>query len=144
MTTETAPITPAHRCSKHQGRVDLPVLCHTCQRIAVEQDIVTRTVDAFLAAGYFLQTDIQDDPRPAIPTKDRDAILAEVMQVDDEFLGVFSPAADVDRSCWPVHGWVRFVYGNDGCDVISDYTTNLEGVLAPVNEYAQKIDEARS
>jgi hypothetical protein len=114
--------------------------CPICQRIAVEQDLTTRTVDAFLAAGYFLQTDIQEDPRPAVPTKDRHAILSELMEVDDEFLGVFdrgllrSPTDDPR----PL-GWVRFVYGNGGYDVISDYSTNLESVLAPVNEYAESI-----
>lgn len=37
-------------------------------------------------------------------------------------------------------GWVRFVYGNDGHDVISDYTTNLESVLEPINAYAESLD----
>lgn len=125
----------APRCHQHKDRADLPRLCHTCQRIEVELDIVTRVVDALLAAGYFLQTDLQDDPRPAIPTKDREAILSEMMQVDDEFLGVFQNRDDPRGR----YGWIRFVYGNDGWDVVADYTTNLEGVLAPINEYADSL-----
>jgi hypothetical protein len=31
-----------------------------------------------------------------------------------------------DKDDRDAHGWVRFVYGNDGWDVVSDYTTNLE------------------
>ena len=81
----------APRCFTHRDSPTLPRLCHTCQRIAVEADIVTRTVDAFLAAGYLLQTDLQEDPRPAQPTADRAVILAEMMDVDDEFLGVWRP-----------------------------------------------------
>lgn len=128
----------APRCNNHRDRADLPALCHTCQRIAVEQDIVTRTVDALLAAGYALQTDIQEDPRPERPTKDRAAILAEMMDVDDEFLGVYDQGESASLTKGLI-GWVRFVYGNDGWDVISDYTTNLESVLAPINEYADTL-----
>lgn len=131
-------MTKQPRCHQHRNSPELPRLCHICQRIAVEQDIVTRTVDAFLAAGYLLQTDLHDDPRPEKPTADRAAILDEVMEVDDEFLGLFH-----DEDCGPF-GWVRFVYGNDGWDVISDYTTNLEGVLAPINAYAEQLDAQRS
>lgn len=123
------------RCSKHQDRQELPRLCSTCQRIAVEQDIVTRTVDALLGAGYLLQTNIQWR-RPANPTSDRGTILAQMMAVDDEFLGVHRPGDSDPRP----FAWVRFVYGNDGWDVMSDYTTNLEDVLAPVNEYADSLD----
>lgn len=107
------------RCYKHKQSATLPRLCHTCQRIAVEHEIVAMTVDALLAQGYALQTDIMDDPRPSdSPTKDRATILSEVMSTDDEFLGVFRRADDKEAD-----GWVRFVYGNDGWDVISDYTT---------------------
>lgn len=127
----------APRCHTHRNAPEAPHLCHTCQRIAVEQDIVTRVVDVLLAAGYLLQTDIQDDPRPEVPTKDRDAILAELTEVDDEFLGVWfgHPAGGDLRP----DAWVRFVYGNDGWDVVCDYTTNLESLLAPVNEYADSL-----
>lgn len=31
--------------------------------------------------------------------------------------------------------WVKLVPGN-GVDVISDYTTNLEGVMKPINDFA--------
>ena len=39
------------------------------------------------------------------------------------------------------HGWVYFVYSNDGHDVISDYTTNLEGLLKKANLLADKYEE---
>lgn len=119
------------RCHSHKDRAEIPRLCYTCQRIAVEQEIVTKVVDAMLQAGYCLQTDVLDDPRPTVPTSDRTEILAEMMAVDDEFLGVYHGS---DRI-----GWVRFVYGNDGWDVVSDYTTNLESALAPINAYADTL-----
>lgn len=128
------------RCHEHRDRAELPLLCQTCRRIAVEQDIVRRAVDALLIDGYLLQTDIQDGPRPAEPTADRAAILAELAQVDDEFLGVFQWTVDEHGDCHcDQAGWIRFVYGNDGWDVISDYTTNLEICLAAVNAYADSL-----
>lgn len=128
------------RCLEHRDRPELPRLCSVCQRLTVEADIVTRTVDALLGAGFFLQTDITDDARPAVPTRDREAILSEMMEVDDEYLGAFPCGLlrvlnDDPRPS----GWVRFVYGNDGWDVMSDYTTNLESVLAPINAYADTL-----
>lgn len=33
-------------------------------------------------------------------------------------------------------GWIRLVFGNDGWDLISDYSTNLETFLEPVNAVA--------
>lgn len=129
------------RCYDHKHRDELPKLCHVCQRIAVEQDIVTRAVDAFLAAGFALQTNQSGGPWvPERPATDRDLILAELMQVDDEHMAVIKAGADPmasgQHTC---EGWVRFVYGNDGYDVISDYTTNLEAILEPVNAYAETL-----
>jgi len=37
-------------------------------------------------------------------------------------------------------GWVYFVYGNDGWDVVSDYTTNLEAVLKGSGELAERLE----
>lgn len=38
-------------------------------------------------------------------------------------------------------GWVRMIYGNDGWDVMADYTTNLEDVLTDANKLADKLEE---
>lgn len=126
------------RCNEHKDRTEAPRLCTTCQRIAVEQEIVVRTVCAMLAAGYALQTDIRDDPRPKSPTTDRDVILAEMMAVDDEFLGVFYPVEHPTQS-GERYGWIRFVYGNSGYDVINDYTVNLGIILDPIFQYADTL-----
>ncbi len=110
-----------------------PKACRVCNRIGIEADIVTRVVDALLAKGFFLNVDNGGDeaelPKPVNATE-RDALLAVLMETDDEYLNVYAfhdPTKEV--------GWIQFVYGNDGYDVISDYTTNLEDVLRPVNDY---------
>jgi predicted RNA binding protein YcfA (HicA-like mRNA interferase family) len=113
-------------------------------RVTVERRIVKKTVDALLAAGYALATD-QGGHRfydESNPTLDRKTILAQLCETDDEYLGVFKAdeATGVERVVQPL-GYVYFVYGNDGWDVISDYTTNLEKVLAPVNDYAVTFED---
>lgn len=124
------------RCDTHKTREDLPRLCALCQRIAVEADIVTRAIDALLVAGFELQIDgCGDDDRPEQPVSDRARILREMMETDDDVLMTWRK----DHDTLAPQGWVRFVYGNDGYDVISDYTTNLEDVLAPVNAYADTL-----
>jgi hypothetical protein len=123
------------RCYDHRERETMPRLCHTCQRIAVEQDIVTRTVDALLTAGHALNTNAEETEGP---TRERKIILSRLMEVDDEFLTVHTPE-DLARGEILPFAWVRFVYGNDGYDVISDYTTNLEKVLKPINDYADTL-----
>lgn len=36
-------------------------------------------------------------------------------------------------------GWVRFVFGNDGWDLINDYSVNIEEWLQPVLDVADKL-----
>jgi hypothetical protein len=36
-------------------------------------------------------------------------------------------------------GWIRLVWGND-VDVISDYSTSLEAIMAPANALAEELD----
>lgn len=118
------------RCSQHTHRETQPTGCRTCARIAIENDVVTRTVDALLAAGYAL-TIREDVWRPEVPTRDRALILAELEETDDDVLVAIREG--------DTRGWVRFVYGNDGWDVICDYSSRLEGVLTDVNAYVDSI-----
>lgn len=125
-------------CSTHQreDRKTVPQGCPTCRRINIERDIVTRTVSALLKAGCSLSTDANPEMGPRTKRAD---VLAELMEVDDEHLMVFNtPQPEHD---YVDVGWVRFVYGNDGADVISDYTVNLEGVLQPVFDYIRETYE---
>lgn len=126
-------------CSTHSGRDRVPLGCPTCLRIGLEADIVARVVDVLLAAGHALATD-EGDHRfygPVTPTTNRDEIMAALREVDDEYLGVFT--APAPSGVHQPFGWVRFVYGNDGWDVINDHTVNLTGVLGPVDAYIKEI-----
>jgi hypothetical protein len=121
------------RCANHKDREVAPRLCHICQRILVELEIVERTVKALLEDGYALQTNDGDEHRPEAPTRDAAVILKELAEVDMEHLMAFKSDQDT------LDAWVYFVYGNDGYDVISDYTTNLQGVLQPILDYADTL-----
>jgi hypothetical protein len=38
-------------------------------------------------------------------------------------------------------GWVRFIYGNDGWDVMNDYSTVLEPYLIKTNALIDEMQE---
>lgn len=98
-------------------------------RIKLETEIVTKAIDCLLKAGYALRVndgEVTTTPR----TTDRDVLLKAIQTTDEDYLYVYKSVA-----AEPKIGWVRLTYGNDGWDVISDYTTNLEEALKPVNDY---------
>jgi hypothetical protein len=51
-----------------------------------------------------------------------------LMSTDEDYLMVYEPGKK-ERL-----GWIHLVYGNDGYDVVSDYTTNLEALVDPITE----------
>jgi hypothetical protein len=85
-------------------------------RQLVEREIATAVVDSLLAAGFALSVENGDDE--IFASGDAATILAAMFLTDDERLYAEKGGKDF--------GWVYFVYGNDGWDVINDYTVNLE------------------
>lgn len=114
------------RCSNHR-LVETNPHCHTCKRIGTEIRIVKRTVDALIKAGYWLNVDNGGDTEELDePTQDREALHKVLGETDDERIMVYRA---VDG---PLCAWVLLVYGNDGWDVISDYTTNIDPIIEPI------------
>jgi hypothetical protein len=98
-------------------------------RIEIERQVARRAIAALLAAGH--EVSVHDGEEFALRrSRDPKAILGAMFSTDEDEL--ISHGA---KGVGP--GWVKFVYGNDGWDVISDYTTNLEKVLEPVMEWAR-------
>ncbi len=118
------------RCAQHKDAPTFPLGCPICVRIHLEARIVKKTVRALLDAGYLLRVADGESLRPEQPTGSSTDILSELMLVDDEYLQAIKDAHT---------SWVRFVYGNDGWDVINDYTVDLEDVLTPVTAYADRM-----
>ena len=84
-------------------------------RQIVEHEIAEAVVAELLKADYALLVDIGDGE--TAPSVSWTLIIKELFAGDDARL-----YAHKDGKYF---GWVYFVFGNDGWDVISDYTTNL-------------------
>jgi hypothetical protein len=102
-------------------------------RQRIEQTIALTAAQALLDAGYTLG--VNDGEEVTIHhSKDLDAIQAALFTTDEDYLYVYRHSAGHIYS--DLRGekhedtrpdfWVRLVYGNDGWDVISDYSIALE------------------
>lgn len=103
-------------------------------RRRAERSIARKCIGALLRAGY--EISVNDGEETTLKnSRERKAIFEAMFSTDEDYLLVHSAGAETHFA------WVRFIYGNDGFDVIADYTTNLESVLAPVNAYCNRLAE---
>lgn len=103
-------------------------------RQRVEREIVTAAIDSLLKSSYTLNTDYGDGMVLDSPTGDRAAILTALFQGDDDRIYVYENFEPKPFA------WVWAVYGNDGYDVISDYTVNLEPIIGEGTPVQAVID----
>jgi hypothetical protein len=90
-------------------------------RQRVERNIARRLILDGLAAGYTIK--VHNGEELLMPFNQvAKQILSLMFSVDEEHLLFYKDDKKI--------GWVLFVYGNDGWDVISDYSTNLEDIMA--------------
>lgn len=98
----------------------------------IEARIMRACIATLLGAGYVLSVDDGDgllSPR----STDADYVFSIMRTGEEDFLHVARPG-------WANVGWVRFIYGNEGAVVINDHSVNLEAVLKPVNDLADRLD----
>lgn len=101
------------------------------QRINLERRIARTIVADAIKAGYFLNVNNGGDTNELLmPVGYASMILEKMFQTDEEHLLVYSGEKLI--------GWVFFVYGNDGWDVVNDYTVNLEPIMKRANAIADK------
>ncbi len=98
-------------------------------RQEVEKKIASALIEDGLKAGYLIGVDNGGDEMELKPCNDKETILKAMFLTDEEHL-IF----DKDGK---QTGWVFFVYGNDGWDVISDYSVNLEHVMTGANKVSK-------
>lgn len=101
----------------------------------IERRIVRAAIAGLLADNYLISV---HDGEETVLTKSTDAkaIEAAMFSTDeDQFHVVRGQGAGTEK------GWVLFVYGNDGFDVIADNTVNIESSLKAATELADKIAE---
>jgi len=100
--------------------------------IQIETAIIRKTVKALLTAGHALS--VNDGEETVIRrSTDAKAIISAMRSTDEDILIAYKPHDAATG------GWVRFIYGNAGWDVINDHTMSLEAVLAPVIEFADSF-----
>jgi hypothetical protein len=121
------------------------------KRIEVEGKIARKTAQALLAAGYTVGVNDGEDTT-VTQSSSITEIMAAMFSTDEDYMLVYTATAAGGESNGVVDGegpradrahmgWIRLIYGNSGYDVISDYTVNLEDVVAPVNAYADTLEE---
>ena len=105
--------------------------------ISVEEQIIQRTIHRALNDGYALS--VYDGEEITVDRSvDQDEIFAAMKTTDEDYLFAYDRFKDrIKRS-----GWIRFVYGNHGTEVICDYTTSMEPTMEPIfewiNEYVDR------
>jgi len=106
-------------------------------RQEVERKIVGQFIRDALAAGYRLAVSLErgyDLDDMLIGSRDESKIMDEAFAGDECHIFVQpSDGPTVEDGFVVSDGWVYCVFGNDGWDVISDYSTNLEKLLAGAN-----------
>jgi hypothetical protein len=102
-------------------------------REEMEAAIVRNAVYELLDHGFLLCVDNGGDEYEISRSSDGEAVLAEMMATDEERL----IAIRADK----MFGWVYFVYGNDGHDVICDMTVSLEPYLSETTALAETLAE---
>ena len=110
----------------------------TANRIKVEGMIADFFVTKALADGYLVS--VFDGEEDALDkSQDKTVILNEMFSTDQDELTLYFPNGDR-------FGAVQFIYGNDGYDVISDYSAARERYkafdawMAPVNAYCATLE----
>jgi len=100
------------------------------QRARMEATICRLLLNTLAAAGCSTGVDDGDGD---LQLGDTSTLLRAIFGVDESTVEVYR-----DRS---FIGTVSLVMGNDGYDVISDYSTSLEGIIKPANDYAERLAE---
>ncbi len=103
------------------------------QRQAIERRIATLVVKQLLAQGFSLSIDNGGDELELQRCTDQAQILQHLFLTDEEHLLVHR---GIERT-----GFVYFVYGNDGWDVICDYSVDLEPWIGEGTPVQQLIDD---
>lgn len=114
-------------------------------RQEVERKIVTSVIKAALAAGYTVSVDNGDNSGGEENADGEflfeltggtklSQILKAMFLTDEDYL-YFRNAKNESR------GWVRFIYGEDGWDVINDYAVSLESLIGNGTATQKLIDK---
>lgn len=108
--------------------------------MGIERVLAAKTIDAFLAAGYLLG--VNDGEETVLKRCTSAQTIYEAMfSTDEDYLIIYkaNPNGSSERC-----GWVRFIYGNSGWDVMSDWSSNeiVNGIIGddtPLSKLCDKL-----
>ncbi|EKS4072474.1 hypothetical protein QB142_004517 [Salmonella enterica] len=101
------------------------------QRQMIERVIAREAIKGLLADDFKISV-FDGEQTTLADSIDAAAIEAAMFTTDEDQLHVTHKHVNEK-------GWVLFIYGNDGHDVIADHTTNMEQSLKGASELADKI-----
>lgn len=103
------------------------------RRIRTEGKIAGKIVDAILAAGFTVG--VNDGEETVLRrSTDRNAAMQALFSTDEDYILAYNAAGKKIGS-------VFMVYGNDGYDVVNDYSTSMTDIMRPIEEYAERLEE---
>lgn len=97
-------------------------------RCRMELQIVDKLLELAKAAGYAMKIIQYEEEGEKTPEDVKDALF----NLDEAHLEFYKDGKRV--------GWVFLVFGNDGFDLISDYTCRLEEFLKPAIELSGRLE----
>lgn len=102
----------------------------------IEQRVIDQLLDEMLAAGFAISVDYGDDDEYEVSqSTDKAEILKALWACDEEILHY--------RGKDPLSGWIRLIYGEDGYDVMQDYTVNLDAFIPKTLKLIDDISEGK-
>jgi hypothetical protein len=90
---------------------------------ALDRQITTELVDRLLGEGYRITGCIRFDDPPFKKSRNRDGILELLMDLEMAELYVHKKG---------VTSWIMLIFGEEGWDVIADYSETLEALIDPI------------
>lgn len=89
----------------------------------IDREIATKVVDALITDGYTITCDLQDLEPEFVRSTDRDGILEYMRQLEWVEMNVHKENS---------RGWLRLIFGENGFDLVQDYTVDLEHIVEPI------------
>lgn len=124
---DKTPFTIAAERAENDGAQELG------KRIRTEGKIARFAASALLGAGY--SVGVNDGVETVVErSRSINDVLQAMFSTDEDYLFAYT---DEGR----IAGTIYFVYGNDGPDVINDYSESLEPVMVGVNAYADGLGD---
>ncbi|AMR78006.1 hypothetical protein [Cupriavidus nantongensis] len=114
------------------------------QRILIERAIIRLAVQDLIGAGYAITIDDGKDT-PVKSATQWERVMPHIGHCDEEWINVMERREesenDVTAPQWSRVGSIYLVYATNGCDVICNYTSDLERPLSGANDLAMALRE---